>query len=106
MLRGRCVHFVLLLQLPVASLQYLIPYYSCSNDHPIISSTILIPIYMYLVFIPNPFLPRTSLYIVFSVSKIEVGRRVRLDSSVVWLKPDLIMEIDFIGEIGRDGEDL
>ena len=61
---------------------------------------------MYLVFTPYPFLPRTSLYIVFSVSKMRVGRRVRLDSSVVCLKPDLIMEIDFIGEIGRDGEDL
>ena len=46
-LRGRCVHFVLLLQLPVASLQYLIPYYICSTNHSIISSTILIPIYVF-----------------------------------------------------------
>ena len=61
---------------------------------------------MYLVFIPFLFLPRSSLYIVFSVSKIGVGRRGRLDSSVVCLKPILIMEIDFMGEIGRNGEDL
>jgi len=61
---------------------------------------------MYLVFIPVPFSAETqSLYCFFRVEN-GVGRRGRLDSSVVCLKPDLITEIDFMGEIDRNGEDL